>query len=128
MILLLFAVIFGTGLLNIYSINFDIKGLNRVVVYTPIELMLSSVEAYGEEAAFDKEHLIEILDSYYSKSLSRYCKEYDVKYYFYNEEDHSLCLEDYCSSLEINVNATVTLNYKYHRGMYYHIKRGHKNG
>jgi len=128
MILMVFAAVFASGLLQIFTITFQINGLNRSVINTPIELMIMDVTSSGTEAVFISSKIIERLDSYYSKTLPRFCKEYETSYYFYNKEDESMCVEDYCDCVDVTVTATLSLNYHYERVMFYKLKRGNSNG
>ena len=121
MIILFIAVIIGIFSLQYFSLNFKIQGLNRAVISTPIELFYQDVLDDNNEAKFYTEELENHLNSYYQKSLTKYVKEYEVSYYFYNKEDGSLCLDMYCDGIEITVDAVIDITYTYHRVMYYEL-------
>ena len=109
-----------TGLL--FSLNFSMQGLNRAVINTPIELLYRTVSYEDEILKFEKDRVEEDLSHYYSKSLSRYCKDYTVDYYFYNKADGSMCLNNRCDAVEITVNCKLIMNYTFYRVMYYELK------
>ena len=109
-----------TGLL--FSLNFSMQGLNRAVINTPIELLYRTVSYEDEILKFEKDRVEEDLSHYYNKSLSRYCKDYSVDYYFYNKVDGSLCLNNRCDAVEITVNCKLIMNYTFYRVMYYELK------
>ena len=109
-----------TGLL--FSLNFSMQGLNRAVINTPIELLYRTVSYEDEVLKFEKNRVEEDLSHYYSKSLSRYCKDYSVDYYFYNKADGSMCLNNRCDAVEITVNCKLIMNYTFYRVMYYELK------
>ena len=124
--------IFLAAIIGIYSVqffylNFTIQGLNRAVISTPIELFYQDIKTVSGEGKFTTEQIREHLDDYYSKSLGKYVKNYEVDYYFYVISDHSMCVEQYCNAVEITVDADLILTYKYHRVMYYELYRS-KNG
>ena len=62
-------------------------------------------------------HLIE----YYDKTLTRYVKDYDITFYFYNREDESICTSNYCDGVEVTIDAKLLLTYNYHRVMFYEL-------
>lgn len=109
-----------TGLL--FSLNFSMQGLNRAVINTPIELLYRTVSYEDEILKFEKDRVEEDLSHYYSKSLSRYCKDYTVDYYFYNKADGSMCLNNRCDAVEITVNCKLIMDYTFYRVMYYELK------
>ena len=109
-----------TGLL--FSLNFSMQGLNRAVINTPIELLYRTISYEDEILKFEKDRVEEDLSHYYSKSLSRYCKDYSVDYYFYNKADGSMCLNNRCDAVEITVNCKLIMNYTFYRVMYYELK------
>ena len=109
-----------TGLL--FSLNFSMQGLNRVVINTPIELLYRTVSYEDEILKFEKDRVEEDLSHYYSKSLSRYCKDYSVDYYFYNKADGSMCLNNRCDAVEITVSCKLIMDYTFYRVMYYELK------
>ena len=83
------------------------------------------IEVEGEEISYDKDELQNALLSYYDKSLTRYVKEYNVGFYYYNISDGSMCLEDKCNAVEVSVNCKLILSYDYKRVMYYQLKGNH---
>ena len=121
MIIMFIAVIFGLFSLQYFSLNFKIQGLNRAVISTPIELLFQDIHSVENGSKFTVEDIKNHLDDYYSKSLTKYVKDYEVTYYFYSTEDYSMCLDDYCDGVEISVDAFVSLTYTYHRVMYYEL-------
>ena len=121
MIYMLLAAVFGMFAFQFFTLNYSIQGLNRAVVYTPIELMAMDVSNDSGEISFTIEDIEHHLRDYYEKSVSRYVKDYEVDFYFYNQEDDSICLSNYCDAVEIKIDATLILSYKYHRVMYYEL-------
>ena len=107
---------------QIYLINFQIQGVNRAIVTAPIELMFSSINISGAIPYFIKSEIEGTLDSYYSKSLSRYCKSFETEYYYYNPGDHSMCISNECFAFEVTVECKLNLSYTLTRIMYYQIR------
>ena len=119
MIYMLLAAVFAMFSFQFFILNFSIQGLNRAVVYTPIELLTIDVTNRSDEVLFNVDDIEEHVLSYYENTLPRYTKNYEVSFYFYNADDNSMCLSKYCDAVEITVDADLILSYKYHRVMYY---------
>ena len=112
---------------QLFTLNFAIQGLNRAIITTPIELMYRTVKLDSEGVKFSKDSFERELMKYYDSTLPRYSKEREIEFYYYNYEDESMCLEDYCNAVEITFNCKLTENYTFHRVMYYEL-RGKTNG
>ena len=125
MIFMFIFTIIGVVSLQYFALNFSIQGLNRAILYTPIELMYKSVIAYGEKPQFIRDDFEDLVLHYYQGVLPRYTKQYDVDFYYYNLEDESMCLTDTCEGVEITVECKLNVTYTYHRVMYYEMKEAH---
>lgn len=121
MIFLMISALIGLVSLQYFSLNYSIQGLNRAIVYTPIELMYKSVTTSGEYPLFNKDDFEMIVLSYYSHILPRYTNSYEVEFYYYNPEDESMCLLDTCKGVEITLDCKLNVTYTYHRVMYYEM-------
>ncbi len=121
MILMFLSCIMGLFSLQFFTLNFSIQGMNRAIIFTPIELMYKVVTSYGEVPTFDKNDFQELILQYYSNTLPRYVKKYDVSFYYYNIEDESMCLTELCNGVEITVSCKLNLTYDYSRTMYYEL-------
>lgn len=111
-----------------FSFTFSYQGLNKAVIFTPIELFYEDITYTDEGAIFDRNVIKEKLQNYYQKMLPRYCKSYTDQYYFYNIEDESLCTTNNCGGVEITIDAILNLDYRYHRVMFYELTKGDSNG
>jgi hypothetical protein len=122
MILLLLSgiLVVFSGLL--FSLSFSIQGLNRAIINTPIEMMYRTVAFDNSEMKFEKEKFEENIMSYYDSTIVRYSKSYEVDFYYYELEDGSMCLSDYCSGVEITVNCKLMMDYTFRRVMYYELR------
>ena len=127
MILTFLSVFFIICCFQFFDLNWTIQGLNRAIISTPIELMYRDVYPDGETPTFTTDTIVEHLNDYYDETLKKYVKEYEANYYFYNKEDESMCVEKYCSGVEITVTSTLNLRYQYRRVMFYELS-GVKNG
>ena len=121
MIILLLSCLIGMVSIQYFALNYSIQGLNRAIVFTPIELMYKSVKMYGENPLFQKDDFENIVLSYYSKILPRYTKEYTVDFYYYNSYDQSMCLTNDCDGVEFTIECKLNITYQYHRTMYYEL-------
>ena len=122
MILLFISAIIGVVSLQYFVLDYSIQGLNRAIIFTPIELMYKCVTAYTDEPHFDRDDFESIVMHYYDNIIPRYSKEYDVDFYYYNLEDHSMCLSNQCDGVEITIDCKLNISYTYHRVMYYELK------
>ena len=104
MIFLMISALIGLISMQYFSLNYSIQGLNRAIVFTPIELMYKSVTVYGDSPLFDKDDFEMIVLSYYSHILPRYTNSYEVDFYYYNSIDESMCLIDNCDGVEITID------------------------
>lgn len=123
MIILFISALLTVYCAQIFTLSFDLHGLNRAVINTPIELMYNTVIFKNSDGNFSKTDFEKGLMKYYDSVLPRYSKSHDVTFYYYNPNDGSMCLTETCKAVEITVNCMVTFNYEYHRIMYYEIRR-----
>lgn len=124
MIIAFFGAVLLIFSLQFFTLNFTIQGLNRAVIYTPIELFYPEIMERQNKAVFDVESFQYTMMEYYDRALSKYVEDYEVSFYFYNPSDESMCLLKFCNAVEITVDADLILNYKYHRVMMYEVKGG----
>ena len=122
MIFMFIFTIIGVVSLQYFALNFSIQGLNRAILYTPIELMYKSVIVLGEKPQFIREDFEDLVLSYYQVVLPRYTKSYEVEFYYYNLEDESMCLTNTCDGVEITIDCKLNVTYNYHRVMFYEMK------
>ena len=123
MIYFMISVIIGLISLQYYGLNYQIQGLNRAIISTPIELMYKSV-IYGDPPLFEKEDFEDIVISYYDTILPRYSNNYHVGFYYYNSSDDSMCLTNGCDGVEITIDCKLNISYQYHRVMFYEMSEG----
>ena len=121
MIYIFLAAIFAMFSFQFFSLNFSIQGLNRAIIYTPIELMMMDVSNNDNKVRFTTNDIESHLIEYYDKTLTRYVKDYDITFYFYNREDESICTSNYCGGVEVTIDAKLLLTYSYHRVMFYEL-------
>lgn len=111
---------------NFFTISFQINGINRLVLATPIALFETSVVLFDlsndESPYFDKQILEDNINSYFDFSLPRYSQDYDISVSYYNQEDHSICLSDKPEATEITIQATLDFSFEYQKTMYYEIR------
>lgn len=122
MILMLISPLIGLVSLQYFALNYSIQGLNRAILYTPIEIMYKGVMSLGDKPLISRDDFEYIVMSYYDHIIPRYSKNYTVDFYYYNLEDQSMCLTDSCEGVEITINCKLNITYDYHRVMYYELK------
>ena len=111
---------------NFFIISYQINGVNRLVLGAPSSLYEAAINLFdlneGETPYFDKEILYENINHYFAYSMPRFTNDYEIGLYYYNPSDGSICLEDKCYAVEVTIKATLSLNYKYQRTMFYEIR------
>ena len=122
MILMLLSAIIGAVSLQYFALNYSIQGLNRAILFTPIELMYKGVMNLGDKPSISRDDFEYIVLSYYDNIIPRYSKDYEVSFYYYNLDDQSMCLTDTCDAVEITIDCKLNITYEYHRVMYYEMK------
>ncbi len=122
MILMLISPLIGLVSLQYFALNYSIQGLNRAILFTPIEIMYKGVASLGDKPRISRDDFEYIVLSYYDHIIPRYSKEYTVDFYYYNLSDQSMCLTDNCEGVEITINCKLNITYNYHRVMYYELK------
>ncbi len=122
MILMLISPLIGLVSLQYFALNYSIQGLNRAILYTPIEIMYKGLITYGDKPLISRDDFEYIVLSYYNNIIPRYSKNYTVDFYYYNLTDQSMCLTNNCEGVEITINCKLNLTYDYHRVMFYELK------
>ena len=99
--------------------------INRTLVNLPIELIKNAVviSEYGDNKTiyFNQEVLISNLDSYFETNLRKYTSSYTTNYLFLEPNGLSVCLEDKCQAVKVEVNAHIVFSFSYSKSMIYKI-------
>ena len=125
---ILFSITIGILLLQFFSFTYRINGINRAVYNIPISIFEASIplvqDTSDPKIYFDKQYLDDYLTSYFDKVIYRYTDRYSLNYYYYVQDDYSICRTDYCDAVEVTLNARITLFSDYSKTMRFYI---HKN-
>lgn len=111
---------------NCFMISFQINGVNRLVLGAPTALFETAIDmlnidmVYGP--TFDQNTLESNLTSYFAYSMPNFTDDYSLSFYYYNPENHAVCLFKKCQAVEVTVSANLVLNYHYQRTMFYEIR------
>lgn len=112
---------------NFFIISYQINGVNRLVLGMPISLYENSINMFGILSAvgpaFNKSELETNITSYFDYHMPRYTNEYELSFYYYKIEDHSLDMTTGPKAVEITVKAELAMFTHYQRTMYYEIRR-----
>ena len=108
-----------------YALAFQINGINRAIVSTPVTIFESSIYHNVDEeeprVLISKKIVTEKLEKYYQKEMSKFTDDFTYEIYFYNKENDSMCVEDNCNAVEITFDASLMYNYQYHRIIHYEV-------
>ena len=126
MAMIFFALLVVTLSFNFFMISYQVNGINRLVYGVPVSLFETSLNLYGVDenncAFFIKDTLEEKLTSYFNALMKRYADDYTLDFYYYNPSNHSLCVSENCSAIEVTVEANLVLNYHYEKTLFYEIR------
>ena len=111
---------------NFFMISYQINGINRLVMSAPLSLFETALVLIDIDENngpyFDKVILEDNLTSYFDFHVPRYTSDYDVSFYYYNSEDHSLDMDDEARAVEVTINANLVLSKHYEKTMFYEIR------
>ena len=125
MLILLVGLAFLILSFSSYALAFQINGINRVLVSTPLTIfetsVLHNVDEETPNVLLAKNLVRQKLDKFYSYELSKFTDKYVYEIYFYNKEDESMCVEDSCNAVEVSFDASLIYNYQYHRVIHFEV-------
>lgn len=111
---------------NFFMISYQINGINRLVMSAPLSLFETALVLIDIDENngpyFDKVILEDNLTSYFDFHIPRYTSDYDVSFYYYNSEDHSLDMDDEARAVEVTIDANLVLSKHYEKTMFYEIR------
>ena len=70
---------------------------------------------------FSKNEFEKRINDYYDFELKSFKDKYSLDFYYFNEEDLSICMEDDCPAVWLKFNATLFHNYQYERNLIFRI-------
>lgn len=115
-----------------FTATFHLQIVNRAVIYAPIEIFESSIEIIDiddtDNLYFNKNLLINNLDSYFERTIKSHLTTYSVEKYFYNQVDGSICVNDKCDAVEVTVTGNYSYFFNYSRSISYEIHQGERYG
>ena len=110
---------------NFFMISYQINGINRLVLSAPISLYETAINLFDIDEdigpTFDKEILEDNITSYFDYHMPRYTEDYLVSFYYYNPDDGSIELSENIKAVEVFIEASLAINYRYEKTMYYEI-------
>ena len=125
---ILLSISIGILSLQFFTFTYRINGINRAVYNIPISIFEASIplvqDAEEPKIYFDKDYLENYLTSYFDKVIYRYTDKYRILFYYYVQDDYSMCRTDYCDSVEVTLSARITLFSNYSKTMRFYV---HKN-
>ena len=125
---ILFSITIGILSLQFFSFTYRINGINRAVYNIPISIFEASIplvqDVSDPKIYFDKQYLDNQLTSYFNQVIYRFTDKYSLRYYYYVQDDYSICRTDYCDAVEVTLNARITLFSNYSKTMRFYV---HKN-
>lgn len=125
MLILLVGLAFLIVSFSSYTLAYQINGINRIVVSTPISIFESSIlhdlDEEDPEMLLNKMLVKEKLERYFTYELSKFTDDFYYDIYFYNKENGSMCMYDECNAVQVSVYAELAFNYSYERVLDYEV-------
>lgn len=107
---------------NFFFISYQLNGINKAVIGTPLSIFELSIPLVEDSIYFDKDILYTNLTSYYDDCLYKYVDNYSLQLQYYHSYLNSICVTNYCDSVVVNIKAEITLHYEYVRSMRFEIR------
>lgn len=111
---------------NFFMMSYQINGIDRLVMGMPVALYETAINLFDINEnigpVFDRETLEENITYYFNRSMDRYSDDYSLSFYYYNPEDHSMCLDENYRAVEVTLNAKIILYNTYEKTMFYEIR------
>lgn len=107
-----------------FTVSTTLNALNRAILDIPISLFQVSVKLINStigEIYFDQVALEERLEDYFAIEIKPFLNTYELNYEYYCTSDMSLCLDDRCNGVRVNLKATVIFDFKFDKTTYYEI-------
>ena len=128
---ILFSLTIAVLSLQFFTVTYRLNGVNRTLYNIPISIFETSIPLISDNdefvAYYHREVLNDQLTYYFETSLKKYVNHYTLDFYYFNQEDFSICLGEYCDAIEITLKADVLLNIKYQKAARFYI-RSNVNG
>ena len=124
MALIFISAIFMAFSLQFFTLNYQIQGLNKEMLNTPIQLLANCFIDYSNKPYFDTELVISTMDAYYADRIPRYAKSYSIDYYFYTPSNGAYCTATQCGGVKITLTCSLITNYQFTRSMKYEMRSG----
>lgn len=122
----MFSLLIGVLSLHFFTVTYRLNGVHRTLFNVPISIFEASIpltdESENPSLYFSKEVLEEKLNTYFASQLRKYVSSYSLNFYYYNQEDYSICRDDRCTSLEINLKARIVLDFEYDKSANFYIR------
>lgn len=111
---------------NCFTFTYRYNGINRTLKELPRSLLETSIPLIEEDddlyIHFAKEELTNKLTYYFDSHLDKYTDDYTLNYYFTYTDEEAMCLDEYCTAVEINLKAKVLFFSNYDKTMRYEIR------
>lgn len=128
MILMLFVILLTTFLFSSFTVSFRLQTINRVVIYTPVEIFENSISLLDveddDDMYFNKVQLYNGLKTYYDSNLKKVFKNYKMLIYYFAGENKALCVSERCKGVSVTITGKYLFDFNYLRTIQYQIKEG----
>ena len=124
---IMFSLFIALMSLQLFTLTYRINGVNRTMFNIPKGIFESSIplvqNTYYPTIYYDKTILEDSLTYYFDTNLHKYVSHFDLEFYYYNQQDDSICVSDKCNAVEITLKASIMLDIKYKKTARFYIRR-----
>lgn len=125
MLLLLISISLLLITFSSFILGFQVLTLNRVVANTPLAIVETSIvqdiNNDEENHLISKDKFEERINEYYTFELKNFSNKYTLDFYYFNNDDMSMCINDLCSSVWLKVTADLLYDYHYERNLIFRV-------
>ena len=101
---------------TIGSIKYSEVNRTFMSIYKGIfEASVRTVNEAGEPIVpyYDEEVLKAYIVDYFEKNLNKYVTDYQVSYYFIDQENNEICVSNKCRTVNVSLTAKINMFYTY---------------
>lgn len=124
MINIFITAIFAVISYQTFTLSTNLNALNKAILDIPIsyfEISVKLINSITGHIYFDQRKLMDHLDEYFLVEVGHIVNDYEVNYEFYYTSDKSICLNNQCDGVRVNLKARVIFNYNFDKTTYYEI-------
>lgn len=126
MVNMFLACLFAVLSLQVFTMSYRLNGINRSFISMPIAVIEKAIVLYASDTDslyIDRGELEKSVETYISKEVGKYSRQYSLNYYYYSTSDGLICKTSTCDGVRITLIAQVVYTFNYQKTMFYELRR-----